>query len=173
MAGVTVNGEKLKWDIINAGIQPIRLAKLLGLSESFFYTVFRENRVLEANLERACEACDLDPANYIVTSKKEEIVKSKRIDKAKSANFEEHIEKLNDLGAIQAETLKVLTEMRSIQEATLKELTRMREEMVLQTQIMLDSKTAIQQFEKSTKEKTEKIYNYLKYPSGHSMMAVK
>lgn len=109
---------------------------------------------------------------------KNDIYKSGITDEGKptdvrNVNFEAHITKLNDLGAIQAETLKVLTDMRTAQGEALKALTRICEELILQTQILVDNRAAIGQMEKSVKDKTEKIYNYLKYPNGHSLTAVK
>lgn len=167
---MNINGDKLKDDIYKSGITIERLSKILDKSDRWLPQALKRGRIDAPPFQKLCIICDLDPTAYILEDKKAD--EGKPTD-ARNVNFEAHITKLNDLGAIQAETLKVLTEMRSIQEATLKELTRMREEMVLQTQIMLESKTAIQQFEKSTKEKTEKIYNYLKYPNGHSLTAVK
>lgn len=165
-----INGNKLKNDIYKSGISTERLTKILEKSDTWLLQALRRNRIEEKSFQKLCIICDLDPTAYILEDKKAD--EGKPTD-ARNVNFEAHITKLNDLGAIQAETLKVLTDMRTAQGETLKVLTRICEELILQTQILVDNKAAIGQMEKSVKDKTEKIYNYLKYPNGHSLTAVK
>lgn len=167
---MNINGNKLKNDIYKSGITTERLTKILDKSDAWLPQALRRNRIEEMAFQKLCIICDLDPTEYILEDKKADEVKPTD---ARNVNFEAHITKLNDLGAIQAETYKVLTDMRTAQGETLKMLTRICEELILQTQILIDNKAAIGQMEKSVKDKTEKIYNYLKYPNGHSLTAVK
>lgn len=166
-----INGNKLKNDICKSGITTERLTKILEKSDTWLLQALRRNRIEEKSFQKLCIICDLDPTEYINDGKKN--VEEVKPADARHTNFEEHITKLNDLGGIQAETLKVLTDMRTAQGEALKALTRICEELILQTQILVDNKAAIGQMEKSVKDKTEKIYNYLKYPNGHSLTAVK
>lgn len=130
--GINIKGEALKNAVFTSGLTIVRAAKIMGKTDRWLTQAVQNNRMGEVSFYQLCALCELNPGDFI----------DETSPKAKEPHPSDHFKKysswMNDLGAIQAETLKVLNDMRMMQ-------ARMCEEMNLIAQTMTENKAAIQQ----------------------------